>query len=378
VAEEVGGGAAYETLDVGGWTESWLSASLDLVSVVELVTIVVGAELTGALVVQTRHGTRRLFFEEGRYHGARSNLREDRLGEVLWRSGKISLDQLMIAGESITKEKRIGRVLVELGYLEVGELRLSLRRQGRAVFEAACLDDEGRATFVVGEKNDNPVAFFEEPEEMIDEALTLIEDRERTLVQLGDIDSLFEVANHGRPGNLSEAEEALRQLAASAKEPLTGRQLMEKANLRGLLGLKALALLVQEGVLARIAPSFDGPPATLAPGDGLPRVKRLVQAIGIVMEQLDKGGFGLGDAVRDFCAEPPDAIADALAGVDVDKLDADAITKHGELFTEGGLPQLEHGLSLLLDFALFEARDAMEEDDVATLLTSIAHLGVLL
>lgn len=377
MAEEQRGGA-YDALDVGPWTDSWLSASLDLVSVVELVTIVVGGELTGALVVQTELGTRRLYFEEGRYHGSRSNLAEDRLGEVLWRSGKISLDQLMIAGESITKEKRIGRVLVELGYLEVGELRLSLRRQGRAVFEAACLDTEGRATFVVGEKNDNPVAFFEEPEEMIDEALTLIEDRERTMAELGDIDALFEVVSHAHPGNLSEAEEALRQLAESSKVPLSGRELIAKANLRGLLGLKALALLVQEGIFGRVETTFDGPPATMAAQDEAPKVERLVRAIGIVMEQLDKGGFGLGDAVRDFCAEPPAAIADALAGVDVDKLDASAITKHGELFTEGGVPQLEHGLSLLLDFALFESRDAMEEDDVAELLTSIAHLGVLL
>jgi hypothetical protein len=370
--------SGYDAIDVGDWQESWLSASLDLVSVVELVTIIVGAQLTGALVVQTAVGTRRLFFEEGRFHGSRSNLVEDRLGEVLWRSGKISLDQLMIAGESITKDKRIGRVLVELGYLDVGELRLSLRRQGRAVFEAACLDDQGRATFLVGERNDNPVAFFEEPEQMIDEALTLIEDRERTLAQLGDLDAPFEVITHDVPYNLSEAEAALRQLAASAKEPLSGRELINKAKLRGLLGLKALALLVEEGVLGRVEATFDGPPATMAAADEQPKVQRLVQALGIVMAQLDRGGFGLGDAVREFCASPPDAIADALAGVDVDKLDADAITKHGELFTEGGMPQLEHGLSLLLDFALFEARDAMDEDDVAELLTSIAHLGVLL
>lgn len=368
----------YDAIDVGPWTDSWLSASLDLVSVVELVTIVVGAELTGALVVQAPDGNRRLFFEEGRYHGSRSNYVEDRLGEVLWRAGKISLDQLMIAGESITREKRIGRVLVELGYLEVAELRLSLRRQGRAVFESACLQTEGRATFLIGETNDNPVAFFEETEAMIDEAVMLIEDRERTLAALGDLDRKYQVVQHDRSGNLSEAEEAIRQLASSAKEPLTARALLEKANLRGILGLKAMHMLVQEGVLKRVSAGFDSVPPTAAASDERPRVERLCQAIGIVMQTLDDGGFGLADAVREFCAEPPEAIADALAGVDVDKLDADAITKHGELFTEGGVPQLEHGLSLLLDFALFEARDAMDEDDVAALLTSIAHLGVLL
>lgn len=362
-------------LDVGGWSESWLSSSLDLVSVVEVVTILVGAGLSGALYVQGPTGTRRLFFAEGHYRGGMSDHKEDRLGEVLWRKGNISLDQLMIAAESITRERKIGRVLVDLGFIDVGELRPALREQAREVFEAACLEEVGRVTFRPGEVSPNPVTFLDEPEAMIDSVLALIEERERLRTRLGDLTRPFRPASPAPTGTLEETAEALRQLAVSAKGPLAAEALLDKANLRTLAGLRALDRLVTGGWLEPVE-LFAEPLKTR--GDARPRLDRLVEAVQIVMARLDERGFGLGDAVRDYCASPPAEVEGALAGVDLAHLDADTLRKHGELFIDGGVEALERGLSLLLDFALFEARDTTDEDEMAALLDSIAHLGVLI
>jgi hypothetical protein len=59
---------------------------------------------------------------EGRLVFASSSSRDDRLGDLLLRRGRISLQQYLDASQGVTKGKRLGSVLVEQGALEPGDL----------------------------------------------------------------------------------------------------------------------------------------------------------------------------------------------------------------------------------------------------------------
>src|SRR5687767_13265797 len=102
-----------DTLEIRAADNSppWLACSLDVVSVAEIVGMLIAARRTGRLDVADAQGKRSLFFENGEYTGAMSTHAADRLGEVLWRSGKIGADQLLIASEQVKEGKLLGRAL---------------------------------------------------------------------------------------------------------------------------------------------------------------------------------------------------------------------------------------------------------------------------
>jgi hypothetical protein len=60
--------------------------------------------------------------EDGQLVFASSSSRDDRLGEVLFRQGKITLDQHVAASQAVGKDKRLGTVLVEQGALDPREM----------------------------------------------------------------------------------------------------------------------------------------------------------------------------------------------------------------------------------------------------------------
>jgi len=83
----------------------------------------------GALVGEGRGAKRLLFFEDGDIVGVRSNLVEDRLGAIMVREERISQSQLDEATEFIRSGRKLGQILVELGYLKGGEIERYVRIQ---------------------------------------------------------------------------------------------------------------------------------------------------------------------------------------------------------------------------------------------------------
>jgi hypothetical protein len=77
---------------------------------------------TGTLTLTHIGVGRSVMVQEGRLVFASSSSPDDRLGELLLRRGRITLDQYVEAGRGIRKGKRLGTVLVEMGALEAKEL----------------------------------------------------------------------------------------------------------------------------------------------------------------------------------------------------------------------------------------------------------------
>src|SRR5688572_18362983 len=149
----------------------WLACSLEVATVAEIVGLLIAAKRTGRLDVVEASGVRSLFFETGEYTGSMSQHAADRLGEVLWRSGKLSLDQLLIAGEQVKEGKMIARALIDLGFLEPNTLRRALVDQAVQVFEASCLEENGHAVFVSDVFHKNPIRFGVVTRKLVDSAV---------------------------------------------------------------------------------------------------------------------------------------------------------------------------------------------------------------
>ncbi|HEY1098790.1 MAG TPA: DUF4388 domain-containing protein [Myxococcota bacterium] len=341
-------------------TPTFLAASLDVAPVAELVGLLVRQRLTGRLDIQSGGGTRSLYFEGGSYTGSQSTFSADRLGEVLWRKGRISLDQLMIAGELVKEGKMLGRALVELGFLESTDLRACLVEQALAVFQAACLDDKGSLVFVKDSYHRTPLRFGISTNDLVAQGLEDAAAHREVLGRLGRLDRPL-LPKPPTPGSFGgfdavpttntfdEAEQALLQLASSAKEPRTGAELIAASGLGGKDGARALWRLVERGRLV---------PRAMPADEGV-RLQRLCQTVAMAMDALDEAGFGVADQVRDLVENPPAHLEEALSGLTLrEPLDADNVAEQAK-FLPGGLLEMNSALQAVLDEALLQAEDML-------------------
>ncbi len=87
------------------------------------------SERDGALISESAGAKRLVFFERGFLVGAKSELVQERLGEVIVAEGGVSRPQLEEATRFIRSGRKLGRILVELGYLKSGQIETYVRRQ---------------------------------------------------------------------------------------------------------------------------------------------------------------------------------------------------------------------------------------------------------
>jgi curved DNA-binding protein CbpA len=104
-------------------------------------------EKKGGLLAESTGVKRLLFFEEGHLVGARSDLACERLGEIMVREGRITRAQLDEATGHIRSGRKLGRILVELGYLKSGEIESFVRIQIVEIASTMLLSTSERLLF---------------------------------------------------------------------------------------------------------------------------------------------------------------------------------------------------------------------------------------
>lgn len=106
---------------------------------IDVVTFVYTSKKTGVLVVLQNRLKKTVLFQDGDVRMATSNLKEDRLGAVLYRYGLITTAQLNQALKQVTASRKVGQVLVELGALTVHDLYTYVRKQIEEIFYSILL-----------------------------------------------------------------------------------------------------------------------------------------------------------------------------------------------------------------------------------------------
>ncbi len=108
---------------------------------------------TGILSLTTPLFTKKIYFNGGDVVFASSTYEDDRLGEMLLKAGKITVEQYDKSVEILkaSKGKRQGAILVELGYLIPKDLFWGVKYQVREIIQSMFLVEEGDYEFHEGE-----------------------------------------------------------------------------------------------------------------------------------------------------------------------------------------------------------------------------------
>ncbi len=102
---------------------------------------------TGVLSLVSGGARKALYLKGGRVVFASSNLPNDRLGEILIREGKITVEEYEASIKAITKGKRQGKVLVEMGALSPKDLWEGVQTQVREIVFSIFLWEDGQFHF---------------------------------------------------------------------------------------------------------------------------------------------------------------------------------------------------------------------------------------
>src|SRR5262245_57701501 len=102
---------------------------------------------TGILTLVSGGARKALYIKDGRAVFASSNLPNDRLGEILIREGKITVEEYDTSIKAISKGKRQGKVLVEMGALSPKDLWEGVQFQVKEIVYSIFQWDEGQFHF---------------------------------------------------------------------------------------------------------------------------------------------------------------------------------------------------------------------------------------
>jgi len=277
-----------------------LLGDLDASSVPEVITLINSGRRTGELVVQYDVARKSLTFVDGEIVAVSSNVEDDRVGEVMWRQGLISLDQLMAACAMQGPGKRLGRLLIDNGFIDTRQLYNGLRDQVREVFLSVFLFPRG--TFVFAGQVSSalmPMRLEERTEKLIMDGVLQLDQVSQLYRLIGPLATeVIAVATTSKVA-LSEFETAMFQYLVSAQKALTVQNVLDGCRVGELKGLKSLAMLLKRGLVKRTAELVTPVPTQPA----VDRVAVLVEALNLIASSLVEAGFGAVDDVHAYLAE---------------------------------------------------------------------------
>lgn len=235
---------------------------------------------SGVLHLVRDGATKRVFFKNGRVVYANSDLREDRLGELIVKSGKLKRKELDLACKvRAASQLRLGRTLVELGYLSDGELDGHVKGQVERIIGSLISWESGSFRT---ELNESPVDEDLQRadisiENVVLDALRSLDDEDAIHAGIGDLNATLRFAKDSSwmDANLRLTPEEGFLLsrvdgAATALEIAQLSPMGEKETLR------LISALVVAGVLAverTSRPQVEVPPNVAEPTPKPPRLE---------------------------------------------------------------------------------------------------------
>ena len=124
-----------------------LKGQLSELPVPEILRYLDQIRATGILTLVSGGARKAIYLKEGRVVFASSNLPNDRLGEILIREGKITVEEYEASIRAISKGKRQGKVLVEMGALSPKDLWDGVQFQVREIVYSVFQWEEGQFHF---------------------------------------------------------------------------------------------------------------------------------------------------------------------------------------------------------------------------------------
>lgn len=117
-------------------------------AICDIVSLVGEAGWKGELVVQDGAHSRSIFFERSHAVAASSTVEGERLGEVLYRYGALTKEQIADTAKAVTAEQRFGEAAVKLGFISRERLYQLMSKQTEEIVYAVLLVGDGMFYFL--------------------------------------------------------------------------------------------------------------------------------------------------------------------------------------------------------------------------------------
>ncbi|MGE0175166.1 MAG: DUF4388 domain-containing protein [Oligoflexales bacterium] len=127
---------------------------------------------TGVVSVETGFGCKRVHLHNGKIVFARSNLIDDRLGEVIYRLGLIQIDQMTQSAVQVTRDKKFGKVLLDSDIFSSYDLWNALKLQVKEIVQSIFLPDSVYIQIQSGEVPLHSYVIFPEGPEVLLETVS--------------------------------------------------------------------------------------------------------------------------------------------------------------------------------------------------------------
>lgn len=219
----------------------FISGDLRSMWVADLLMLLNRKKKTGVAKFALEGGRRAVFFRKGEVVFAASSFFHDRIGQVLYRTGRVTTEQLEAAENALQPGgMRFGDIILDEGFVTSAELYRGLVQQIRDIVHGLFAATDGRFIFVEEDVSDQQdFHLLEGTSELILNGIRRLDDIERCkeVVKLGAV-YLADPSGAG----MTPQEITVLHLVNGIR---TAAEVVEESQLGELLGLKILAHLIR-------------------------------------------------------------------------------------------------------------------------------------
>jgi len=344
-----------------------LYGDLRLFHVAELMALISAMRRSGGLTLMVPHARKTITFTDGEVVFASSTVEDDRLGEVLWRRGFLTLDQLGEVHDMVRPGMKLGRVLIDRGLLTPRKLYDGLREQVLEILYSTFHFDRGEFFFVEGAPRRKGTLGLEvSTREIIAEGVRRVQEMTRLEELFPDREAVLGCRPVQVDVKLDEHERHLRSLVDAKR---TVAQLIEASHLGEFEALKGLARLVSIGLVdARVRTEVQRQEA----GD-LPKVLAgYAKLLRRIHQTLKLEAPDAMERLEAYLAIPARRYRDTFKGVAMGsegKLDVDTLLRNAKRLDPARAREVALGaLRAFYDYAVFQAMDVLPDSESDALL----------
>jgi hypothetical protein len=230
-----------------------IRGSLSESSLPELLASISRSKETGILNFHDAGRWKAIYFKEGRIIYAMSNAQDDRLGEFLLKTGKVTVRQFLEASKLIQPDKKLGAVLVEQGIITPDDLFVAIHRYAEAIVYSLFDWVRGEYEFVIKDLSaEGPMVLDLDSANVILEGIRRLKDYTRVYAGVGPLETILRPTGNSdglvHRLNLDEDES---QVLSLVNGRLNVEQILAMSYLPNFETLRILFGLLAAGVLER-------------------------------------------------------------------------------------------------------------------------------
>jgi DNA-binding NarL/FixJ family response regulator len=222
------------------------------IDVASLLGRLLQSRFTGRVQFRRGPAEKMVHFEDGRPIFAISNLPHDRMGDLLYREGKITREQQQRARDLVVESgRRMGEILVEIGFLKPRELLPAVRHHIEDIVYSLFAWDSGEFVISAGDPTSERIRLTRHPAALVLEGVRrkyggeLIEARLRSQSAVVAVRSQRRLGSISAVADLSPSERAVIQKLDGER---TIQQAAEAAQVDPLIAFQLAWALIALGV----------------------------------------------------------------------------------------------------------------------------------